>query len=306
MRDHLIPFLEPLAQLFDAKSIEAMGLRVLGAVLILLVGFWISRILQRILSRRIQRHDADRDGAIDVYRAIVRVTTLVVAAGLALHTLGIDLTHLFTTGGLLAVAAAFALKTAAENFICGLIIRLENELKPGDVLAQSDGTVFKVKKIGLRATIVRSKAEGDVIVPNTYFVQNAISNYTYRDSLYRLETQVGVHYDSDLKRVRAVLEQTCQKIKWRSQQVQPMVLLNSFGDSSVNYSIRVWIDDPWFAGRMRSQLNEAIWWALKEAGIVIAFPQRDVHLIQDPILPANNVGAGGEAVSLQQERKRDR
>jgi small-conductance mechanosensitive channel len=285
MRDHLIPFLEPLAQLFDVKSIEAMGLRVLGAALILLVGFWISRVLHRFLVRRIQRHDADRDLTIEVYSTIARVATLVIAAGLALHTLGIDLTHLFTTGGLLALAAAFAMKTAAENFICGLIIRLENELKPGDVLAQSDGTVFKVKKIGLRATIVRSKAEGDVIVPNTYFVQNAVSNYTYRDSLYRLDTQVGVHYDSDLKRVRAVLEQTCDNIEWKSQQVQPMVVLDSFGDSSVNYSIRVWIDDPWRAGLMRSQLNEAIWWALKDAGIVIAFPQRDVHLIQEAPAP---------------------
>ena len=150
MADHLTQLLEPYLRLFDVKSIEAMGLRVLGAVLILIAGFWISRILQRILSRRIQRHDADRDGAVEVYRTIVRVATLVVAAALALHTLGIDLTHLFTTGGLLALAAAFAMKTAAENFICGLIIRLENELKPGDVLAQSDGTVFKVKKIGLR------------------------------------------------------------------------------------------------------------------------------------------------------------
>ena len=146
MADHLTQLLEPYLRLFDVKSIEAMGLRVLGAVLILIAGFWISRILQRILSRRIQGHD----GAVEVYRTIVRVATLVVAAALALHTLGIDLTHLFTTGGLLALAAAFAMKTAAENFICGLIIRLENELKPGDVLAQSDGTVFKVKKIGLR------------------------------------------------------------------------------------------------------------------------------------------------------------
>ena len=65
MRDHLIPFLEPLAQLFDVKSIEAMGLRVLGAALILLVGFWISRVLHRFLVRRIQRHDADRDLTIE-------------------------------------------------------------------------------------------------------------------------------------------------------------------------------------------------------------------------------------------------
>ena len=285
MSDHLTQLLEPYLRLFDVKSIEAMGLRILGAVLVLLVGYWFSRALQRLLVRHVGKHDSGYEGAIDVYRAIIRSVTVVVAGGLALHTLGIDLTHLFTTGGLLAIAAAFAMKTSAENFVAGLIIRLENELKPGDVLAQSDGTVFKVRKIGLRATVARSQTAGDVIVPNTYFVQNAISNYTYRDSLYRLDTQVGVSYDSDLKRVRAVLEQTCDNIEWKSKQVQPMVLLDSFGDSSVNYAIRLWIDDPWFAGLMRSQLNEAIWWALKDADIVIAFPQLDVHLPQQAPAP---------------------
>jgi len=110
MADHLTQLLEPYAQLFDVKSIEAMGLRVLGAVLVLLVGYWFSRALQRLLVRHVGKHDSGYEGAIDVYRAIIRSVTVVVAGGLALHTLGIDLTHLFTTGGLLAIAAAFAMR----------------------------------------------------------------------------------------------------------------------------------------------------------------------------------------------------
>jgi len=285
MADHLTQLLEPYAQLFDVKSIEAMGLRVLGAVLVLLVGYWFSRALQRLLVRHVGKHDSGYEGAIDVYRAIIRSVTVVVAGGLALHTLGIDLTHLFTTGGLLAIAAAFAMKTSAKNFVAGLIIRLEREIKRGDVLSMSDGRMVRVKVIGLRATIVRSKAEGDLIIPNSELVQNAVSNYTYRDSLYRLETQVGVAYESDLKRVRAVLEQTCNNLEWKSKHTEPLILLDAFGDSSVNYLIRVWIDDPWRAGQMRSPLNEAIWWALKDAHIVIAFPQLDVHLPQQAPAP---------------------
>jgi small-conductance mechanosensitive channel len=149
----------------------------------------------------------------------------------------------------------------------------------------ADGGMVRVRRIGPRATIVRSKAEVDLIVPNSELVQNAVSNYTYRDSLYRLETQVGVAYGSDLKQVRAVLEQTCDNLEWKSKQMEPVILLDAFGDSSVNYLIRVWIDDPWIAGRARSQLNEAIWWALKDAHIVIAFPQLDVHLPQQGPAP---------------------
>jgi potassium efflux system protein len=153
------------------------------------------------------------------------------------------------------------------------------------VLSMSDGRMVRVKVIGLRATIVRSKAEGDLIIPNSELVQNAVSNYTYRDSLYRLETQVGVAYESDLKRVRAVLEQNCNNLEWKSKHTEPLILLDAFGDSSVNYLIRVWLDDPWIADRARSQLNEAIWGALKDAHIVIAFPQLDVHLPQQAPAP---------------------
>ena len=95
----------------------------------------------------------------------------------------------------------------------------------------SDGRMVRVKVIGLRATIVRSKAEGDLIIPNSELVQNAVSNYTYRDSLYRLETQVGVAYESDLKRVRAVLEQTCNNLEWKSKHTEPLILLDAFGES---------------------------------------------------------------------------
>ena len=262
-----------------------MGLRVVGAALILLAGFWISKILQRFLIHRLHKRDSEDDSAIGVYQIIIRIIALILSASLALHTLGIDLTHIFTTGGLFAVAAAFAMKTAAENFIAGLVIRVENEFKPGDVLAMSDGSMFMVKKIGLRATIVRSKAEGDLIVPNIDLIQNVISNYTYRDSLHRIETEVGVSYDSDLKRVKEILEHVCHKFQWRSRQVEPLVVLDGFGDSSVNFKVRVWIEDPWRAGRLRGQLNESIWWELKEAGIVIPYPQRDVHLIQESPVP---------------------
>jgi potassium efflux system protein len=280
MRDHLTQLLEPYAQLFGVKSIEAMGLRLLGAVLIMLAGIWLSRGIQRYLLRRMeQRYPEDKD-VINLYCRIARIVVLTIAAGMALHALGFDLTHLFTAGGLLAVAAAFAMKTAAENFVSGLIIRLERAITRGDVLSMADGRMVKVERVGARATIARSKAEGDLIIPNSELVQNVVSNYTYRDLLYRLETEVGVAYDSDLARVRAVLEQACDNLEWKSTQVPPVVLLDKFGDSSVNYVIRVWIDDPWIARRMRSQLNEAIWWALKDASIVIAFPQLDVHLPQ--------------------------
>jgi small-conductance mechanosensitive channel len=130
---------------------------------------------------------------------------------------------------------------------------------------------------------VRTKEEADCIIPNADLVQNAISNYTHGDSLFRLETRVGVAYESDLGRVRKTLEAVCEGLDWRSAQKSPLIQLLDFGDSSVIYRVLLWIEDPWVSGRLRSELNEAIWWALKDAGIVIAYPQLDVHIAQDGI-----------------------
>jgi small-conductance mechanosensitive channel len=141
--------------------------------------------------------------------------------------------------------------------------------------------MVKVKKIGPRVTIVRSKSEVDIILPNAELIQNPISNHTYGDVLYRIDTTVGVAYTSDLRKVRATLEEVAGALDWKSSQKPPIVQLTEFGDSSVNFKILVWTEDPWAANRFRSELNEAIWWALKEADIVIAFPQLVVHIAGD-------------------------
>ena len=280
-RDELTRLLEPYAALFDVGSIEAMALRVLGAAAILLAGFWISRGLQRFVVRRLQGSDTGASEVIASYRRFVRIVVMVITIGLALHTLGIDLTHVFTAGGLLAVAAAFAMKNVSENLIAGWILRVEQVIKRGDVLRVQDGEIVKVKRIGTRATIVRTKTEAELIIPNAELVQNEVYNHTHGDALYRLGTRIGVAYSSDLEQVRSVLEQACSRLDWRSGHKEPQVLLAGFGDSSVNYWVHVWIEDPWAEDRLRSKLNEAIWRALIDAGIVIAFPQLGVHVVSD-------------------------
>jgi small-conductance mechanosensitive channel len=92
-----------------------------------------------------------------------------------------------------------------------------------------------------------------------------------------VETTVGVTYSSDLAKVRQTLESVCDGLDWASSQHKPAVLLSGFGDSALTFKVRVWIEDPWDAGSRRASLNETIWWGLKKAGIVIAFPQLDVH-----------------------------
>jgi small-conductance mechanosensitive channel len=169
------------------------------------------------------------------------------------------------------------MQNIAQNFVSGVILLLERSIKPGDVLKVEDRFV-KVMRMGIRATIARTLDEEEIIVPNSAIVQSTVTNYTLRDSLYRLRCQVGVIYGSDMGLVRRTLEGVAQHVEWRNNTMEPVILLTDFGSSSVDFEISVWIDDPWNVRRARSKLNEAIWWALKDAGVIIAFPQLDVHL----------------------------
>jgi small-conductance mechanosensitive channel len=272
-------FLEWLAKFFghiDVSGIEALGIKGLHALIVLLVVFGVSRMLQRTIDRRMSQETHDDKETISTYKYVARFIVWAPGLLIALHVAGINLSSLFTTGGLFALALAFAMKNIAENFISGVILRIERTIKVGDVL-ESEGDMVRVKKIGFRATIVRSKDEKDLLVPNAQLLQERVANFTYSDSVCRVETTVGVAYSSDLKKVQEVLKRVCANLDGKSDKHQPQILLAEFGDSSVNFKIRIWIENPWDARQRQASLNEAIWWGLKEAGIVIAFPQLDVH-----------------------------
>jgi len=272
-----------LADLFRAilerinvKAVETFGLNVLLAIAIVLASLLISRRVQRFVDRRLRRDDNNKDEDIRTYKRVIRFIVMTPGLLIAIHVLGFNLSTLFTTSGLFAVALAFALKNIAENYISGIMLRLERTIKRGDVL-EIDGMMARVKEIGFRATVVRTKDERDLMVPNSQFVQSQVANYTHKDSVCRVWTDVGVSYSSDMKKVREVLERVCDKFPGQSDYHRPEVHLRNFGDSAVIFKVSIWIENPWESGKVKAQFNEAIWWGLKEADIVIALPQLDLH-----------------------------
>ena len=114
-------------------------------------------------------------------------------------------------------------------------------------------------------------------MPNSIFAQSTVKNYTLRDNEFRLGATVGVSYDSDMKKVIAVLEKTARDVPWRLPEPEPRVLLQDFGDSAVIFGVYINIDDPWKQRVYMSDLRVAIWFAFKDANITIAFNQVDIH-----------------------------
>ena len=246
-------------------------------VLIIIVGTLIvARLVGKWLDRVANRRSLEAAGSVAVTARLVHYSILFVGFGIALHTAGIDLTALFAASAVFGVIMGFAMQNIASNFVSGVILLFERSIKPGDIL-EVDGRFVTIKVLGIRATIARSLNEEDLIIPNNVLVQSIVKNYTLRDSLYRLDAPVGVVYRSDMAEVRSALEKAINEIPWRSSKVEPVVLMKEFGASSVDFAASVWIEDPWLHRLRRSELNETIWWALKNAGITIAFPQLDVH-----------------------------
>jgi potassium efflux system protein len=263
------------ARLVTISGSEVTPSTIAVFVLIVAVSWGLSRLARRTTARSLRVRQVDA-GTVAITQRLLHYGVMAVGLAVALDNLGVNLAALFAAGAVFAVGIGFAMQNIAQNFVSGLILLVERSIKPGDVV-EVEGRVVSVSHMGIRATVARTRAEEEIIIPNSLLVQSSVKNYTYQDSLYRLRTTVGVSYGSDVRRVLEVLEATAAGVDWRARSHDPVVILREFSDSAVTFDVSVWTNDPWAAPRALSTLNQAIWWALKEAGLTIAFPQLDVH-----------------------------
>jgi potassium-dependent mechanosensitive channel len=241
----------------------------------MLVISWLVRAGVRRALRRSMLEAAGGD--LGVADRLIHYGFILVGLTVALHLAGIKLGAVFAAGAVFAVGFGFAMQNIAQNFVSGVILLIERTIKPGDVL-EIGTSIVKVMKMSIRATIVRTLDDEDIIVPNSTLVQSNVKNYTLEDNLYRVKVMVGVSYDSDLKLVREVLERATHDVPWRDKAYPPRVLLLNFGPSAVEFETSAWMHEPFNYRIAASDLRETIWWSFKRAGISIALPQVQVHL----------------------------
>lgn len=289
-----------LRQILDTRLFEIGGTSLTvstlaTSILIILTSFVLSRVLRVALRRAFASRGVAYEGTGGAVGQLVHYVLVATGFTIALETAGIQIGALFAAGAVFAIGVGFAMQNIAQNFVSGVILLVERAIKPGDVI-EIDGQVVRVLEMGIRTTIVRTRFDEELIVPNATLAQSTIKNFTLTDTYYRLHTPVGVSYESDLELVMRTLERVAHDIEWRVPGKESLVLLTEFADSAVVFEISVWCDDPWKARVALSELNLAIWNAFREANIVIAFPQVDVHLA--PVLEAHAsrvLGALGDA-----------
>ncbi len=265
----------------------------LTGLALLLATFLAASSAQRGVLRLLVRRDLSR-GAQAAAGKIVRYTVGVVGVAVAVSSLGIDLTALLAASSILLVGLGFGLQNFAQNFVSGLILLVEQPIREGDVVRVGD-TLGVVTDIGLRATRVVTRDQVTIIVPNSELVSTQVVNHSRPTSHLRISVQVGVAYGSDTDLVRRALLGSAEAHPRVLREPAPEVRFLDFGESSLDFSLLVWISDPRDDLRIASDLRFAVDAAFRRAGIAIPFPQRDLHLVSglDPLLSgAGSRGAG--------------
>lgn len=230
---------------------------------------WIVRVL---LAKRDVEHGQSQSIA-----NIVHYSVLLLGLAIIVQTAGIDLSTISFLAGALGIGIGFGLQNIASNIVSGVILLIEKPIKVGDRV-EIEGTIGDIKTIGLRATEIVTLPNIAIIVPNSDFINNRVTNWSHADTLVRYEIPVGVSYDEDPEQISELLKKVAHEHPQVVASPPPDVLFEEFGDSSLNFVLRVWMNTLVKPPRvLRSELNFAISKIFRENGVVIPFPQRDIH-----------------------------
>jgi potassium efflux system protein len=177
----------------------------------------------------------------------------------------------------LGVGIGFGLQEIIANFICGLILLFERPIRIGDVVTVGD-TSGVVTKIRIRSTTIRNWDQKELLVPNKEFITGRLLNWTLSDPMARIVIEVGIAYGSDVVGAMQLMLQAAQEHDRIVEDPEPLVTFENFGDNALIVKLRCYIESMENRLQTQSELNQAINRSFEEAGIVIAFPQRDIHL----------------------------
>jgi small-conductance mechanosensitive channel len=245
-------------------------------VLIVLLVYVTGKLKTWMVNRMLARTRIDI-GVRQAVGSIFRYVIVAIGFMIILQTAGIDLSALTVLAGALGIGVGFGLQNITNNFVSGLIILFERPIKVGDRIEVGNVT-GDVVKISPRATTIVTNDNIAIIVPNSEFISSQVINWSYTNRDVRLNFPVGVAYQSDPELVRKTLLEVAADHPGVLKERNADVLLQEFGDSSLNFILRVWTREyTTTPGVLRSELNYAICRKFKEHGIEIPFPQRDLH-----------------------------
>ncbi|MEP7154921.1 MAG: mechanosensitive ion channel domain-containing protein [Betaproteobacteria bacterium] len=270
-----------------------VGTKKISVLLILHAIFWsvftvfVSLAISRIIEKRLMAASS-LDMSMRVFAGkIIRALAVLLAILIALPLVGIDITVLSVFGGALGVGLGLGLQKIASNYVSGFVILLDRSIRPGDLVTIGDrlGVVADIKA---RYTVLRGADGTEAIIPNDSIISNTVLNHTYSDTKGSVKTAVTISYDCDVKQAMDLLLAAGVGQARVLKEPQPAVLVKMLGDNGIDLELITWIKDPELGqALLRSDILLETWRSFRENGIGVPYPQREVRVIGNPLLPAS-------------------
>ncbi len=270
-------FLKSIEIPMGSNTVSLLGIIIGIATLTSLV--YLGLLLARIFENLLKSSPDVSASARVLLSKLARITLVAFAFLFAVSSMGVDLTVFAVFGGAIGVGLGFGLQKVVSNFISGIILLLDQSIKPGDVIEVS-GSYGKINKLAARYTSVISRDGREHLVPNEDMITQPVVNWTMSHKRVRRHLPVGVSYKSDIDLAMKLMAEAAAAESRVLKKPMPKVLIKGFGDSAIDLELRMWIrDSENGVSNVASNVYLAIWHKFKDAGVSFPYPQRDIHII---------------------------
>lgn len=296
---------KPLISLKEGSSINLWQL--LLALLFVIIAWLVSRFVAKFIGRKILKMMNISDDNVIIIQRLVFFVMLGIIVITVLSFLNVPLTAFAFISGAIAIGVGFGAKNVMDNFISGWILMSERPVRINDVV-EMDSQLGRVIQVGNRSTMIRRIDGAHMVIPNSTLLQSNLINWTLVDPNIRNSIKVGVAYGSDVEKVRDILFDILSNNENVLKDPEPSVIFEDFGDSALLFEIWYWaqINTIRELRGIRSDLRFEIDKKFRENDIVIAFPQRDVHLhFADDVAKqlAKKLESSGSQQSIEEKSK---
>jgi small-conductance mechanosensitive channel len=280
VNEQVADFLDSLG--FSAGELRISVLLILKAAVMMSLTLWLAVSLGGFLDNRVQRSEELTPSLRVLIGKLLKIMLIAVAALVALSSLGIDLTAFTVFSGAVGVGIGFGLRAVASNLISGIIILLDRSIKPGDTISLGE-TFGWIRELRARFVSVVTRDGREYLIPNEDFITREVINWSFSDELVRLDVEFGVSYHADAHQVSALAIEAAASVERVVPAKAPVCWMTAFGDSSLNFILRFWINDPQNGlTNIRGKVLLALWDKLKEHRIEIPYPHREI-IMRTPV-----------------------
>ena len=275
----IVGLLDPAVALLESAAIQGISAYdVIKSTIALAVLLSVAMYSTGLIESRIRTSSALSPRVQVLFTKSLKIVLVSLAILIAITSVGIDLTALAVVGGAIGLGIGFGFQRTISNLVSGIILLIDESIKPGDIISVS-GTYGWVTTLGGRYVSVVTRDGVEHLIPNETLISESVENWTHTNSRTRLKLDVGVHYNSDLRRIIGLCEDAARETERVLADPDPKCLFIEFGDSALKLQLRFWIADAQNGVQnVKSAVLLRIWEKFKRQNVEVPYPQRDLHI----------------------------